>query len=307
MTEENSLVSIIVITYNSSRYVLETLESAKAQTYHNIELIVSDDCSADNTVEICREWMEENKERFVRTDLITVEKNTGIAPNCNRGVRAAQGVWVKLIAGDDALESEIIQKFIEHILINPWIRCIYSNVREYNDKFIDNCLLPTRDLKSLPINQPNITAESQFNILLRSNTIWASTLMFNRNTILDIGGFNEKYPFFEDRPILIALTKSGLKIYYIDIWGAKYRRHNFSVQTNKSKEIFLSRFREDNQRYFINECLQYYSKNEQWLMIYRYKKDLWIKKVFSNHKNKLILGISYMLDILPKFYFSIKK
>ena len=54
MVEENNpLVSINVITYNSSKFVLETLESAKAQTYQNIELIVSDDCSTDNTVEIC--------------------------------------------------------------------------------------------------------------------------------------------------------------------------------------------------------------------------------------------------------------
>ena len=101
----NPLVSIIVITYNSSKYVLETLESAKAQTYQNIELIVSDDCSTDNTVEICHNWIEQNKERFVRTELITVEKNTGIAPNCNRGVKAAKGEWVKLIAGDDVLHQ----------------------------------------------------------------------------------------------------------------------------------------------------------------------------------------------------------
>ena len=53
---ECPLVSIVVITYNSAEYVLETLESAKAQTYQNIELIVSDDCSADNTVETCSRW-----------------------------------------------------------------------------------------------------------------------------------------------------------------------------------------------------------------------------------------------------------
>ena len=85
---ENPLVSIIVITYNSSKYVLETLESAKAQTYQNIELIISDDGSQDETVELCEKWLAENKDRFIDSQIITVEKNTGIPANCNRGVKA---------------------------------------------------------------------------------------------------------------------------------------------------------------------------------------------------------------------------
>ena len=77
---EQPLVSIIVITYNSSKYVLETLESAKAQTYQNIELIVSDDCSTDNTVEICQNGSKTKNDLFVMK-LITVEKHRHPA-NC---------------------------------------------------------------------------------------------------------------------------------------------------------------------------------------------------------------------------------
>ena len=90
------LVSIIVVTYNSSKYILETLESAKDQTYKNIELIVTDDSSKDNTVELCKEWMQKNSARFVRTEVITVPQNSGIAANCNRGVNAAEGTCISL-------------------------------------------------------------------------------------------------------------------------------------------------------------------------------------------------------------------
>ena len=59
------LVSIIVMTYNSEKYILETLESVRAQTYKNIELLVTDDCSIDNTVELVNVWIQENKFRFL--------------------------------------------------------------------------------------------------------------------------------------------------------------------------------------------------------------------------------------------------
>ena len=80
-SNESPLVSITVITYNSAKYVIETLESAKAQTYQNIELIISDDHSTDNTVKDCRQWIEKNKEWFIRTVLITIPENTGVPAN----------------------------------------------------------------------------------------------------------------------------------------------------------------------------------------------------------------------------------
>ena len=67
MNESQPVVTVSVSTYNSSKYVVETLESIKAQTWKNIILQISDDCSTDNTIELCRNWIEQNKERFVET------------------------------------------------------------------------------------------------------------------------------------------------------------------------------------------------------------------------------------------------
>ncbi len=141
--EQNPLVSIIVITYNSSKYVLETLESTKNQTYQNIELIVSDDCSTDNTFEICRSWIEQNKERFVRTQLVTSNKNTGIAPNCNRGLKMAQGEWVKLIAGDDILLAHCIKKNVGYTMLCENVQFLVSLCQPFKILNGELELLPT--------------------------------------------------------------------------------------------------------------------------------------------------------------------
>ena len=125
------LVSVAVVTYNSSKTVIETLDSIFNQTYPNLELIVSDDRSTDNTVEICREWIDAHKERFVRTELLTVEKNTGVSANMNRGADACEGEWVKDIAGDDVLLPDCVETCVEYIQNHPEAVCVFANVEVF--------------------------------------------------------------------------------------------------------------------------------------------------------------------------------
>ena len=77
-TAKNPLVSVVVMTYNSSKYVLETLDSIYNQTYLNIELIITDDCSTDKTFELCNKWLLQHQNRFIRIEFITNDINTGI-------------------------------------------------------------------------------------------------------------------------------------------------------------------------------------------------------------------------------------
>ena len=93
------LVSVVVLAYRSADTIIETLESIKKQTYPKIELIVTDDCSPDNTVEVVENWMRDNKGCLSDMKLVTTEKNTGLPSNINRGLRAATGMYYKGIAG----------------------------------------------------------------------------------------------------------------------------------------------------------------------------------------------------------------
>ncbi|MGQ7094825.1 glycosyltransferase family 2 protein, partial [Escherichia coli] len=80
-------ISVMVVTYNSEYTIEETLNSVLLQSYgaENIELIITDDCSKDNTVSIIKKWSVYNKNKFYRVVLIENSVNKGVSENCNIG------------------------------------------------------------------------------------------------------------------------------------------------------------------------------------------------------------------------------
>lgn len=228
----NPLVSIPVITYNSAKTVLETLESIKNQTYQNIELIVSDDCSKDNTVEMCRKWIDKNKPRFVRTEVITVEKNTGVSANGNRAEGACQGEWIKLIAGDDILMPTCIADYVDYVEDHPDTIYMFSRIeafgaseernRHYTNEVFDYSIF-------------DLEAQQQHKKLVWQNYITSSTCMFNRlkNRALGIRN-DERIPMLEDWPRWINVTKRGVRLRFLDKVEVRYRIHENSLSTSKT-------------------------------------------------------------------------
>ena len=136
MKKDNLLFSIGVLTYNSEATILETLNSIRDIDYPNIELIISDDCSKDATLDKCEKWLSENDKRFTRTCLLTVSHNTFTSANCNRALNECEGDWVCLVAGDDVLYRDSILRIIDYINDNPSAQWI---VGKYN-KFHDSCV-----------------------------------------------------------------------------------------------------------------------------------------------------------------------
>lgn len=226
----NPLVSIIVITYNSSKYVLETLESAKAQTYENIELIVSDDCSADDTVEICRDWIAQNEDRFVRTKLLTVPENTGIPANCNRGVKAAKGEWVKLIAGDDVLMEDCIENYIDYVNDFKEVNFCYSDYVAFFDTLNNENIRIDSNTKTTNLQLfSELPSKYQNKVLQIYTPIPAFTFFFKKNAFQKINFFDETYTFLEDWTTFYNITLHGNKFYYLNKKTVYYRLQNNSI------------------------------------------------------------------------------
>lgn len=238
MIDNSPLVSVIVVTYNCDQYVIETLESIKDQTYQNIELIVSDDGSVDNTVKWVDEWIEKNKDRFKRCAVSKPEKNTGTSANYNRGLRLAQGEWIKFIAGDDALFPYTLEEYFKYIQTNPAAQAIHSDVVKYYSEFTEENRMKPVESKKYRINRDGITAQEQFQISLRISNVWVPTVMIKRNVFDIVGDFDEDNHLWEDRPMWTKITHANIKLEFLDILGAKYRVRADSVQQKSKKKIY---------------------------------------------------------------------
>ena len=228
-------ISIIVITYNSSRFVIDTLESTKAQTYSNIELIISDDKSTDDTVDICRDWIEKNSSRYLRATIVTAEANSGIPANINRGVKISQGEWIKCLAGDDLLTENCLTDLMEFISShNSDIKILYSDVTRFYGNSTSNTA-PKKDMSSRFCSIES-TAKEQYEMLLRYNRVWAASMIIKRDLLISVNGFDERFKLLEDWPLWVKITCAGYKIYYLDKPLVFYRIHenNLSMTTNQN-------------------------------------------------------------------------
>lgn len=263
---EYPLVSIIVITYNSSKYVLETLESAKTQTYKNIELIISDDCSSDNTVEVCQKWLNVNKDSFVRTEMITVDKNTGVSANCNRGVKVTKGVWLKLIAGDDILDKTCIEYGIDFIKNHPDTKVFSSYALVFTESKVYEGLLP--NIHNHLFFNLKTTKKDQFNILLNYNPIPAVSTFILKSLYVELGGFDEMIPYMEDYPFWFKVSKNQVRIDFLPEITAQYRKHSESATKFNSNVLIL--FFEKDHFFRKNYLMKYYSFTDKMYYNYRY-------------------------------------
>lgn len=243
----NPLVSVVVITYNSAEFVIETLNSIKNQNYPNIELIISDDCSKDNTIEICCDWIRKNNQRFYRTEIITVPVNTGTTANNNRALKAIKAKWIKFVAGDDALSHTCIRNNMDFIKKNPTARIIISQYKIFNSSFNDANIIGIRPTKDM-IGFFTLGAKDQLKIMRFKAEHIILGMFIEKSALIEINGFDERFKLLEDLPLFINLLSAGNKLYFLPEITTYYRRNLNTVSNQKTQTYKL----------LLNELLNVY-------------------------------------------------
>ena len=244
-------ISIITVCYNSSKTILDTVNSVNIQTYPNIEHVFIDGLSTDNTKEIIR--LNSKK-----TNLIISEEDSGLYDAINKGVLNANGDIIALLHSDDILSSsEIISDLMEKIQ-NENLDGVYGDLL-YVDKINTDKII--RFWKSCEFN-PN---------LLRKGWMPAHpTLILKKEVYLKHGVFDKSFKIAADYDFMLRIFKdSNLKFGYLPkvvnkmrVGGASNRYLKNIIK--KSKEDYRA-IRSNNIGGFLTLVLKNTSKIKQFV------------------------------------------
>lgn len=289
------LVSVIIVTYNSAEFIIETLESIKNQTYENLELIVTDDASKDGTIALCEEWLQINGSRFIHSRLITVETNSRLVNNCNRGLAEVKGDWVKLLAGDDCLAKNAIETLVNYALSNQDCSIIQTPVLKFCKDKNGNKQFDQSFSRSSNILNKNVTAEQQFHLLTKGCPINAPSVFMKKKLVDDIGLFDPEIPNCEDWPYWLRLTKKGYQFHYIDEPLAHYRVREDSIYYEGSKDFYISSFYKTERLVYKKYIRNSISPLRRAVAEYEF----FIKDRFSSKKATIFIKIIYKIATMP--------
>ncbi len=200
------LVSVCIPAYNNAEYIEETIRAVLAQTYENLELVVVDDCSGDETPELVeRIAAEDSRVRLVRN-----KKNLGMVGNWNKCLLEASGEYMKLLCADDILKPESIEYELKPLLKYPEVTLVSSDT-----ELIDITGKRTGSFKRFPV-WGKMKGRKLAKISLMLNNFFGAPCnnLFRKDVALAIGGFDKEFPYILDFDMWTRLACEG-EVYII--------------------------------------------------------------------------------------------
>lgn len=224
----NELVSIIIPIYNVAPYIERCLDSVFNQTYENIEIILVDDCSPDNSMEIARAIIDKYK-GYEKTKTVTHSKNKGLSEARNTGIYASKGDYLYFLDSDDEIFLDTIESLLKLALEtdsdistgNPKVVCsdFIESSLNLNHKYTDKFLL---------INNKMV----RNGFLMREWNVTAWNKLVKKKLIIENNLFFEPQIYHEDELWSFKLSLVADKMCFLERNTYIYYLRNNSITTN---------------------------------------------------------------------------
>ncbi len=224
LSHSSPLVSVVMPAYNSDMYISAAIESIINQTYHNWELIVVNDCSADQTSNIAERFARQNSKIRIAYN----KKNLGVACTMNHGIDLAQGKYVARLDADDWSYPDRLEKQVDFLEKHKDIVLLGGsmNICDGSLNKVDERRYATAD-------------EEIRKRILYFNQFCSSAIMVRRSTAIAVGGY-ENYRCASDYDFVLKVGLKGT-IANLNDTLVKYRIHKSSItRTNRKMQAQIT-------------------------------------------------------------------
>lgn len=215
-------ISVIIPTYNGSRYLSEAINSVLGQTYRSYELIVVDDGSTDDTTLALQPYL--NQQISQHADIRYVSQtNQGVGAARNHGLRLARAEWIAFLDQDDVWLPEKLALQVDCLQSQPQLGIVHSGWQIVDAKSqVLSTIQPWQGLPTL-----DLTAWMQW------KPVFLGAMLFQRNWLTQIGGFNERWQQTGDVDLVLRLAALECPAAWVRQATVKYRQHS----TNTSRKV----------------------------------------------------------------------
>ncbi len=248
------LVSIILPCYNHEKYISDCLNSLCRQTYPDIEILITDDCSRDDSFSVLESWKDRLEQRFCRVRIRKNRENQGVVKTLNSMLQDCRGDYIKVLATDDMLLPDAIEKLVAFARQTD-SDIVFSNAYRFPEDLHD----PITDFERLEkiYTAPPVWGENLTGALLERNFICAPGVLMPRRTVEKFGLYDPAY-IMEDFEYWLRVSVSG-KFRYMDSFTVLYRANQNSLSHFTLDPAQLRRH-----RVFYEQTLAIFTRYEQY-------------------------------------------
>lgn len=249
---EQHLVTVAIPCYNHELFIQDTIQSVINQDYKNIELIIIDDGSEDQSIKKIKEMIPLCKERFSVFKFIA-RKNKGLSETLNEIINLSSGFYFSALASDDIIREKKISTLVESLELSDDSYCISFGDASFIDSDgkaleIESKSLRYKEIKKFSsfldystrnrdFDYKNKSDFGSFSTLLKGNYLPAMSYVVKTNALKEVGLFT-KNNTIEDWEIWLKLSKA-YKFKLIKVNLAYYRLHTNNTIKTMRKEIIL--------------------------------------------------------------------
>lgn len=253
----NPLVSVIVPSYNHANFIQSCLRSLISQTYRNIELIIIDDGSIDDSITKIKEMEDELENRFVKYTFISQE-NQGICVTANKGIKLSEGKYYQFLSSDDFILEQYIERQVDFLEKNKEFACSYTDGLEIQSEDLD--MKSYTNSSRFSTNIEFLSGDLRKFMLNNVFNVPSPAFMYRKELMNEIGFYDEKLDF-EDIDMFLRISRI-FKIGCVKEVLYLHRRHGFN--TGRNLEIFEKGIKKMILKYSMDNE---YSESEKELLV----------------------------------------